>query len=246
MVVRAERLLFITTSVSNLGDGKPTDTGLWLQSLAEPYYLFQKKGYITEIASLKGGSAPVDRHSTQPPHNRHPMVKRFLNDREALVQLENCTPVAFINPERYSAIFITDGHAIAADAPYSRELQRLVSQAFAEKKVVAAVGYGVSALLNAKILDAKHPQAGMSILYGKQVTGYSNAEAEASGFGADHPFPLEDKIEAAGGEYTRGSRNEGPFANRAGLIITGQNVASALQVAELVVEALSYGVRLTP
>ena len=26
---------------------------------------------------------------------------------EALVQLENCTPVAYINPERYSAIFIT-------------------------------------------------------------------------------------------------------------------------------------------
>ena len=53
-----------------------------LQSLAEPYYLFQKKGYITEIASLKGGSAPVDPLSTQPPHNRHPMVKRFLNDSE--------------------------------------------------------------------------------------------------------------------------------------------------------------------
>ena len=65
--------------------------------------------------------------------------------------------------------FDADGRAIAADAPYSKELQRLVSQAFAEKKVVAAVGYGVSALLNAKILDAKHPQAGMSILYGKQV-----------------------------------------------------------------------------
>lgn len=29
MVVRAERVLFITTSVSSLGDGKPTDTGLW-------------------------------------------------------------------------------------------------------------------------------------------------------------------------------------------------------------------------
>ena len=26
---------------------------------------------------------------------------------EALVQLQNCTPVAFISPERYSAIFIT-------------------------------------------------------------------------------------------------------------------------------------------
>ena len=29
-----------------------------------------------------------------------------------------------------------------------------------------------------------------------QVTGYSNAEAEASGLGADYPFPLEAKIEA--------------------------------------------------
>ena len=34
------------------------------------------------------------------------------------------------------------------------------------------MGYGVSALLNAKILDAKHPQAGMSILYGKQVKSH--------------------------------------------------------------------------
>ena len=68
--------------------------------------------------------------------------------------------------------FHADGHAIAADAPYSKELQRLVSQAFADRKVVAAVGYGVSALLNAKILDAKHPQAGMSILYGKQVRNH--------------------------------------------------------------------------
>ena len=31
-----------------------------------------------------------------------------------------------------------------------------------------------------------------------------------------------------------------------GCLRAGQNVASALQVAELVVEALSYGVRLTP
>lgn len=55
------------------------------------------------------------------------------------------------------------------DAPYSKELQRLLTQAFAQKKVIAAVGYGVGALLRASISDPKHPQAGMSILYGKQV-----------------------------------------------------------------------------
>ena len=55
------------------------------------------------------------------------------------------------------------------DAPYSKELQRLLSEAFAAKKVVGAVGRGVGALLSATISDPKHPQAGMPIVYGKQV-----------------------------------------------------------------------------
>ena len=55
------------------------------------------------------------------------------------------------------------------DAPYSKELQRLLLEAFASKKVVAAVGRGVAALLSAKITDPNHPQAGMPIVYGKQV-----------------------------------------------------------------------------
>ena len=62
-----------------------------------------------------------------------------------------------------------DGLGIAVDAPYSKELQRLLSEAFAAKKVVAAVGRGVAALLSAKITDPNHPQAGMPIVYGKQV-----------------------------------------------------------------------------
>jgi hypothetical protein len=60
-----------------------------------------------------------------------------------------------------------------------------------------------------------------------QVTGYSNVEEEASGRAEDVPFSVEDKILAAGGEYTRGSRNEGPFANKAGLIITGRMLCYA-------------------
>jgi hypothetical protein len=54
-----------------------------------------------------------------------------------------------------------------------------------------------------------------------QVTGYSNAEEDASGRAGEVPFSVEDKILAAGGEYIRGSRTEGPFASKAGLIITG-------------------------
>ena len=115
-----------------------------LDSLAEPYYLFQKKGYVTEIASLKGGPAPIEPLSIEKPYNRLPLVKRFLNDgrpacrllmwsvlhcafhnsdctgvlenwdsfsnacaAEALAQLNNTSPVAYITAQPYSAIFIT-------------------------------------------------------------------------------------------------------------------------------------------
>jgi putative intracellular protease/amidase len=38
----------------------------------------------------------------------------------------------------------------------------------------------------------------------------------------------------------------GPYSVRAGQVITGQNPASSRQTAEMLVEALSFGVRLTP
>ena len=44
----------------------------------------------------------------------------------------------------------------------------------------------------------------------------------------------------------RGVADGSPFAVSAGRIITGQNPASSRLVAELTVEALSFGVRLMP
>ena len=49
-----------------------------------------------------------------------------------------------------------------------------------------------------------------------------------------------------GGIYVRSPTNMGPFSVRAGQVITGENPASSRQTAELLVEALSFGVRLTP
>ena len=49
-----------------------------------------------------------------------------------------------------------------------------------------------------------------------------------------------------GGVYTRGPVDMGAHAVRAGQLITGQNPASSRMTAEALVEALSFGVRLTP
>jgi putative intracellular protease/amidase len=49
----------------------------------------------------------------------------------------------------------------------------------------------------------------------------------------------------AGANYVRGLVDFRPFVTRSGQLITGQNSASALAAAQMVVEALSHGVRLT-
>lgn len=36
------------------------DTGLWLAELAEPYYVFTEAGFDVTIASVEGGSIPID------------------------------------------------------------------------------------------------------------------------------------------------------------------------------------------
>ena len=67
-----------------------------LGSLAEPYYLFQKKWYIAEVASMRGGSAPIDPLSMEKPHSRHPMVKRFLADGEQAACVSWLHPAACV------------------------------------------------------------------------------------------------------------------------------------------------------
>ncbi len=49
----------------------------------------------------------------------------------------------------------------------------------------------------------------------------------------------------AGADYVRGHTDFRPFVTRSGQLVTGQNHASAQATAEMIVEALSHGVRLT-
>ena len=48
------------TSANEL-KGHPT--GVWIEEVATPYYLFKEKGYEVEIASPAGGAIPIDQAS---------------------------------------------------------------------------------------------------------------------------------------------------------------------------------------
>ena len=52
--MKSLQVLIVTTSHKSLGDTSP-DTGLWLQELADPYYLFKDAGECITISSPIGG-----------------------------------------------------------------------------------------------------------------------------------------------------------------------------------------------
>lgn len=77
---------------------------------------------------------------------------------------------------------------------------------------------------------------GTSLVEGRRVTGFSNAEEEQYAEG-DVPFRLEDGLREHGGRYEA----EPPWQAKSivdGRVVTGQNPASATGVAEGMLAAL--------
>ena len=54
------KVVLVSTSASKLKDH---DTGLWIEEMAAPYYLFKGAGYDIVIASPLGGPIPIDKGS---------------------------------------------------------------------------------------------------------------------------------------------------------------------------------------
>lgn len=58
------RILMIATSAKSM-TSTDQPTGLWLEELTTPYYAFRDAGFDVSIASVAGGSVPVDPHSVE-------------------------------------------------------------------------------------------------------------------------------------------------------------------------------------
>ncbi|PZR26642.1 MAG: glutamine amidotransferase, partial [Azospira oryzae] len=89
-MIKPIKVLFVTTSHDTLGE-TTEKTGLWLDELAGPYFIFKEAGAYIAIASPKGGEVPVDPKSESIISvTRH--TKRFRNDTEAMNNLMRSQP----------------------------------------------------------------------------------------------------------------------------------------------------------
>lgn len=224
------RILIIVTSNDRMGE-TTHPTGLWAEELAAPYFAFVDAGHEVEIASPKGGAAPIDPGSLKPPGENDPVVERFLADETVQRKVKATQRVSEVDASGFDAVFFPGGHGTMWDLPGDAGVTRAVESAYAAGKVIAAVCHGPAGLVSARRPD------GQPLVAGKRVNAFTDDEERAAGQMDTVPFTLESRLRELGAHFEKAA-NWQAFAVRDGQLITGQNPQSSAEVARLVLQAL--------
>lgn len=222
-------ILIVLTSHDTLGD-TGRKTGFWLEEFAAPYYAFLDAGATLTLASPHGGQPPLDPKSDDPDAQTDD-TRRFRQDAEAQRRLANTRRLAEVQTADYDAVFYPGGHGPLWDLAEDPKSVSLIETMLAAGKPVAAVCHAPGVLRHAKTADGK------PLVQGRQVTGFSNTEEAAVQLTDVVPFLVEDELARLGGLYSKGADWQ-PHVLSDGLLITGQNPASSVGVAQALLERL--------
>jgi putative intracellular protease/amidase len=110
----------------------------------------------------------------------------------------------------------------------------LINEFYAHNKIVSAVCHGPAALANVKLPSGEY------LIAGQAVTGFSNSEEDAVGLSKFMPFMLQDALEKnSGGKFVKADDwAKKVVVSRGGLLITGQNPASAEGVGQAIYDGI--------
>jgi putative intracellular protease/amidase len=227
--MQTNRILMVVTSSDRMGKS-PEPTGSWLEEIAAPYYAFIDSKCDVTIASPRGGSAPLDPKGLEDA-NQTASTRRFEADIKAQRALGSTIKLSTITPANYDAVFFAGGHGTMEDFPTDASVKTIVESFYRSGKPVASVCHGPACLVAATNLR------GEPIISGHHFTCFSDAEERSIGADAHVPFLLESTLTALGGKPDHAAM----FAANIVVdrhLITGQNPASSIPVAEAIIQQL--------
>ena len=227
--MRTPHVLFILTSADRMGNSA-LSTGSWLEELVAPYYAMIDARFEVTVASPQGGKAPLDEMSLGQKH-ASASTRRFQADAKLQAALNATAKLSTMKPSDYDAVFFPGGHGTMEDFPRDPAIKTIVEQFYAERKPLAALCHGPACLVN-----AKKPN-GEPLIASHRFTCFSNEEEVSVGLGARVPFLLETQLKRQGGL----PHHAHPFTSNViveGQLMTGQNPASAIPLAEAVIRSL--------
>jgi putative intracellular protease/amidase len=223
------KILMVLTSHDQLGDtGKKT--GFWLEEFAAPYYAFLDAGAKLTLASPKGGQPPLDPKSDEPDAQTE-ATERFRKDSAAQAALASTIKLSAAQASDYDAVFYPGGHGPLWDLAEDKDSIALIETMYAAGKPVSAVCHAPGVLRHARGAD------GAPLVKGKKVTGFSDSEEAAVQLTDIVPFLVEAELKRLGGNYSKLADWQS-YAVADGNLVTGQNPASSVAVAQQVLKLL--------
>jgi len=223
------KILMVLTSHDQLGR-TGEKTGLWLEEFAAPYFAFLDAGATVTVASPKGGQPPVDPQSDTA-EGQTVSTRRLAADPAAKAALAGTIELARVEAVGFDAVFYPGGHGPLWDLAEDPKSISLISDFVTAGKPVAAVCHGPGVLRHVEC-------GGQSIVKGKRVTGFSDSEEAAVHRTTVVPFLDEDELKRLGGLYEK-TADWKSLVVVDGHLITGQNPASSLAVAEALIAAIA-------
>lgn len=226
LTTMSQKILIVLTSHDTLGNtGK--ETGFYLPEVSHPVAVFDRAGLTVEYVSPQGGKAPmigIDRAD--------PLNAAFLDNPAKMAQVENTLHPTQVNPSEYAAIFYAGGHGTMWDFPDNEDLTHLAANIYEQGGVVGAVCHGPAGLVNIQLSNGNY------LVAGKVVSGFTNEEEKAVGLAEVVPFLLEEKLIERGAMVDKAPNFQAKVAV-SDRLVTGQNPASATDVAEQMVMLLA-------
>eukprot|EP00469_Lotharella_globosa_P011318 CAMPEP_0167788014 /NCGR_PEP_ID=MMETSP0111_2-20121227/9782_1 /TAXON_ID=91324 /ORGANISM="Lotharella globosa, Strain CCCM811" /LENGTH=241 /DNA_ID=CAMNT_0007679799 /DNA_START=67 /DNA_END=792 /DNA_ORIENTATION=+ len=231
---RGKGVVILSTSAAKLGEH---DTGVWLEEVATPYYLFKDAGLKVTLASIAGGEPPVDKGSKSGGFYTAD-CKKFDGDEEAQKLFKDTVKLETLSSTitDYDALYLAGGHGTCTDFVDNKVLDKAISDAYASgKTVVAADCHGPVGICGAVKAN------GEPLVKGLEVSGFTDSEEKAVKLEKLVPFMLETKLKDLGGKFKGVADWQVCVScdtSGDGVLVTGQNPGSSLACAQKVLEQI--------
>jgi putative intracellular protease/amidase len=220
----AARILIIATGAERLGNGERT--GVWLEEIALPYVAFRDAGHEVVIATPNGGAVPIDPRSEAAGEQQPQWA-------QARAAMANTAPVSdALRAQDFDAVFVPGGHGAMVDLVEPGDVHRILREAFARDRIVAAVCHGPV------VFAGLRDEHGRLLLAGRRIAVFTDAEERAVKLDQVMPFLLESRLREEGAKVVTAPLFDANVQVD-GNLITGQNPPSSAGVAEAVLAALA-------
>jgi putative intracellular protease/amidase len=222
-----KKVLILVTNHATLGTTDEAN-GTFAPELTHALHEILEADLNYDLVSINGGQAPLyglDQEGDV-------VNSSILADQEFQKRINNTLAASQINIEDYAAIFYPGGFGILSDLATNESVAKLSAQHYESGGIISAVCHGPAGLLPITLSN------GEKLLADKSVTGFTREEEIDYGTIDKIPFLMEESLTRSAARFSK-VQPWGEFVVEDGRVITGQNPASAKNVAQSLVKHLA-------